>query len=224
MKKTPIIITVVIILFMGLGFLLYKISPPPVSALNLKEFDLSQVKDVSQPREVEADDHVMGNPGAKNTLIVYEDIQCPACKRFEPILKQLPSELTDTKLVFRHYPLYPTPHRNSLAAAYAAEAAAAQGKFWEFVSKMYEEQDAWANLPNPLDKMAEIAGSVGVSNLEQFKQNILNSKYSEKIQKDNFEALGLKVGSTPTLLLNGKQIELGDVESIKKQAQSLYIK
>ncbi len=221
MKKTPIIVTILVIAFMGLGFLLYKISPQPVSALDLKYFDFSQVKKTEKPRPIEQDDHILGSTDAKNVLVAYEDLQCPACRNFEPILKQLPTELADTKLVFRHYPLYPQPHINALASAYAAEAAAAQGKFWEFANLMYERQDEWANLKNPLEKMAEIANAAGVTNIEQFKSDVLSSKYSEKIQKDNFEALGMGVGGTPSLYYNGVKIEVGPAASIKAQIEKL---
>lgn len=221
MKKTPIIVTIVVIAFMGLGFLLYKISPQPEPGLDLKGFDYSQVQKTEKPRPIEQDDHILGNPDAKNVLIAYEDLQCPACKNFEPILKTLPMELSDTKLVFRHYPLYPQPHINALASAYASEAAAAQGKFWEFVNLMYERQEEWANLKNPLEKMAEIASAAGVTNIEQFKSDVLSSKYSEKIQKDNFEALGMGVGGTPSLYYNGVKIEVGSAASIKAQIEKL---
>ncbi|MBL8030590.1 MAG: thioredoxin domain-containing protein [Candidatus Doudnabacteria bacterium] len=225
-KKTSVIITVVVVLFLAFGFLLYKISPPPVSALKLKEFDFSQVKQVDRPRDVTAEDHVRGNREAKNTLVVYEDIQCPACRAFNPTLQQLPSLLKDTKVVFRHYPLYPTPHMNALSAAYASEAAGAQGKFWEFVDMMYERQNEWSNEKNPLEKMVEIAAAAGVSNIEQFKKDILESKYSEKIQADNFEAVGVGADATPTLMFNGTKIKLtsGTLEDLTKQVEPLYIK
>lgn len=225
-KKVSIIVTVVVVLFLALGFLLYKISPPPVSGLKLKEFDFSQVKEVSKPREVGSEDHVRGNREAKNTLVVYEDIQCPACAAFNPTLQQLPALLKDTKVVFRHYPLYPTPHMNSLAAAYASEAAAAQGKFWEFVDAMYEKQPEWANEKNPLEKMALIAREAGVEDIEKFKNDILESKYSEKIQADNFEAVGVGADATPTLMFNGTKIKLtsGTLEDLKSQVEPLYVK
>lgn len=226
MKKTPIIVTLIVIAFMGLGFLLYKISPQPVSALSLKEPDYSHATKLENPREVGSDDHILGNASAKNTMLAYEDIQCPACRAFKPTLEQIPTALNDTKLVFRHYPLYPSPHPNSLAAAYASEAANAQGKFWEFTNLMYDQQEDWANLQNPLDKMAEIAQSAGVNNIEQFKKDVLASKYFEKIEKDDLEAVGLQVGGTPTLYFNGHKIafKLGTIDEIKQLTEPYLIK
>lgn len=223
MKKTPIIVTVIVVLFLLLGFALYKISPKAQPALNLDYFDISSVKPVSQPREVGPDDHVLGSTQAKNTMVVYEDIECPVCRAFKPVLESMPSVLKDTKVVFRHYPLYPSPHPNSLAAAYAAEAASAQGKFWEFADLMYDRQDEWSNLPNPLDKMAEIAQAAGVPNIEQFKSDVLSSKYKDKIKNDDFEALGLQAGGTPTLYFNGKEIPYNpSIDAIKQAAEKLY--
>lgn len=224
MKKTPLIITILVIAFMALGFLLYKISPQPQSALNLDYFDLSSAQKVEQPRPVDGQDHVLGNPEAKNMVVAYEDIQCPACRAFKPVLEQLPSALSDTKVVFRHFPLYPKPHQNSLAAAYASEAAAAQGKFWEFTGLMYDRQSDWSDLPDPVDKFAEIAKDAGVGNIDQFKKDILASKYKDKIEKDDLEGVGLGVHGTPTLFFNGHEIQTGDLDAIKKEVEPLYIK
>lgn len=222
-KKAPVIITIVTILFLLLGFLLYKVSPQPISALNLDDFDLSQVQKTESPRPIEDSDHVLGNTDAKNTLIVYEDLQCPACRSFEPILKELPSQLQDTRVVFRHYPLV-TIHRNAVAGSYAAEAAGAQGKFWEFISLMYERQSEWDALANPIDKIVEIALASGVGDVEKFKSDILNKSNKEKIQKDYFEALGMNLSGTPSLIFNGKPIQLGGLDSIKQQVEPLYVK
>ena len=226
MKKTPIIVTSIVIAFLALGYLLYKVSPPPVSALELKYYDLSQAKKIDQPVEVSSDDHILGNPSAKNTIVAYEDIQCPACRSFKPILEQLPTALTDTKLVFRHFPLYPSPHPNSLAAAYASEAASAQGKFWEFTDLLYERQEDWADLANPLDKFVEIAQTAGVLDTAKFKADILASKYEPKIEKDNMEGAGLGVNATPTIFFNSHKLVLkqGTLDEIKSLVEPYYIK
>ena len=156
-------------------------------------------------------------------MVIYEDLQCPVCKNFEPILERIPEALKDTKVVFRHYPLYPNPHPNSMAAAYAAEAAAEHGKFWEYVSLMYKHQEDWASLKNPLDKFAELAVLAGITDIEKFKNDIVNSSNSEKIKKDYFEALGLKAGGTPSLYFNGKPIGYtSDLASIQRAAETMY--
>src|ERR1051326_6776536 len=120
--KKGITIAIVIILALGLGYFLFKISPQEQQqqTANLSDFDLSAAKPGSQtePRPLESDDHIFGNPNAKNTLITYEDYQCPYCAQASGMLGQAPSQLQDTKVVFRYFPL--SIHRNSVVSAYAA--------------------------------------------------------------------------------------------------------
>lgn len=213
--KQSITISLIILVAVGLGYYLFKISP--------QSPDYSNITPLLEPSALKADDHILGNPAAKNTAIIFEDLQCPACKAFSSIAEQIPEKFIDTKLVFRHFPLT-NNHKNALVAALASEAAADQGKFWEFVKLAYEKQNEWNQLADPSDKFAEISQAAGVSNVEQFKSDLSGQKYMERVQRDLKEALGLKVPGTPTLYFNNKILELGSIDSLKKQAEPLYIK
>ncbi|KXK08990.1 MAG: DSBA-like thioredoxin domain protein [Microgenomates bacterium OLB22] len=75
-------------------------------------------------------DHQIGTDSAKITLVEYSDFQCPACRAYHGIVKQVISEYKDNiRFIYRHFPLTQI-HQNALAASYAAEAAAQQGKFF----------------------------------------------------------------------------------------------
>lgn len=225
MKKI-ISIVIVLLVVLGLGYFLLKISPensqPYINSTD-SYFNLKPSKQQSEPVALQKDDHIYGKAESKNTLIVYEDLQCPACAAFEAVLKQVPTTLTDTKVVFRHFPLIGV-HKNATIASLAAEAASAQGKFWEFSFALYENQVSWAELDNPVDKFAELAQGVGVSNIDQFKSDVNSRKYLDRVQRDLTEAVNLGVDSTPTLYFNNKKIQVGNIDSIKKQAEGLYIK
>ena len=79
-------------------------------------------------------------PGAKITLVEFADYECPHCKRFQPVLRQILDEFPgDVKLYFKHYPL--PQHTNARLAAEAAVAAQKQGKFWQFQDKLWDQQD-----------------------------------------------------------------------------------
>jgi protein-disulfide isomerase len=162
----------------------------------------------------------MGKQDAKNTMVVYEDFQCPACASYFPIVEQFPVALTDTKVVFRHYPL--PQHQNAVPAAYAAEAAGAQGKFWDIYKQLYTTQDQWSNLADPTDKLVELAGVAGVPDLNKFRADMQSKIGKDKIQADISEGNGLKLGGTPSLYFNGKPLQLGNIDSIKQQVQPLY--
>jgi protein-disulfide isomerase len=222
MKKN-ITIAVIVILALAFGYYLFKLSPQtsvPGNSQSSGDFDLSQVKDIKEPRAVGSGDYVLGNPAAKNTMIVYEDFQCPACASYAPITEQFPVALTDTKLVFRHYPL--PQHKNAVSAAYAAEAAGVQGKFWEMYDKLYETQGSWEGLANPADMFAQLAGQIGLGDINKFKSDMSAKAGKNKIQEDWVEALSLNLGGTPSLYFNGQPIKVGNLEQVKVQAEKLY--
>jgi protein-disulfide isomerase len=84
-----------------------------------------------------ARDHVQGEAAAEFTLVEYGDFECPfsakAAERVHRLQRQLGGRL---RFVYRHLPLsHKHPH-----AQLAAEAAAAQGRFWEMYSMLFTHQ------------------------------------------------------------------------------------
>src|SRR5688500_17302044 len=85
-------------------------------------------------------DHSQGPPDAPVTLVEYGDYECPYCGKAYPIIKRLQKTVGDRlRFVFRNFPLN-TIHAHASVAAQAAEAAAAQGKFWAMHDILYEHQ------------------------------------------------------------------------------------
>ena len=145
--------------------------------------------------------HTIGDINAPVTIVQFGDIQCPACQAAQPIVNQtLEKYSQNIYFVFRHYPL--SIHKNSEVAAKAAEAAGAQGKFFEMVDYMYTNQKEWSEVANPRELFGKYAEQFGL-NLDQFKQDM--DKDWENIMSDF--ALGNKVGveSTPTFFINGEK-------------------
>src|SRR3712207_5630839 len=88
-----------------------------------------------------AGDHARGPEDAPVTLVKYGDYECPHCGRAHPLLKELRERTGErVRFVFRHFPL-DSVHPRSRRAAQAAEAAAAQDRFWEMHDLLYEGQD-----------------------------------------------------------------------------------
>lgn len=219
MKKAASIV-IVILLTLGFGYFLFKISPQQEeqNRNTVADFDLSQVKSIAEPGPVNSQDHIEGDINAKNTFIAYEDYQCPACAQTAGLVKQVPQAFADTKVVFRYFPLYQI-HKNSIISAYAAEAAGAQGKYWEMHDLLFGKQAEWSELNNPLDYFAGLARQAGVSNIEQFKSDITSKKFKDRIQKDLVESLSLNLQGTPTFYFNGHKLENNTLEKMKEQAQ-----
>src|SRR5581483_4700652 len=88
-----------------------------------------------------ARDHVRGVEDAPVTLVEYGDYQCPYCGQAEVVIRELLVSFGDElRYVWRHLPLNDV-HPDAQAAAEAAEAAAAQGAFWEMNDKLLRHQD-----------------------------------------------------------------------------------
>lgn len=223
--KKYVSIAIVILLVFGVGYFLFKISPQEQqqSQTPQENFDLSQVKPESQPRAISEDDHILGDPSAKNTFISYEDYQCPACAATADMLKQIPSTFPDTKLVFRYFPLTQI-HKNAVNAMYAAEAAGAQGKYWEMHDALFKSQNDWSGLADPVDYFAGLAKNIGVADLDKFKTDITDKKFKSRVEKDLVDSYSLNIPGTPSVFFNGHPIKLDTLDNMKKEAEQYFIK
>jgi protein-disulfide isomerase len=150
-----------------------------------------------------------GAKNAKVTLVEFGDFQCPACAAAHPIVEQILAEYKeDVKFVFREFPLPAAVHPNSKISAYAAEAAGAQGKFFEMYDALYKNQDEWGGDKNPMQFFEKYAKNIGLD-MDKFKSDVESKKYEEKIQKDAVDGNALGVTATPTFFLNGEKITGG---------------
>ncbi len=168
----------------------------------------------------------LGNPGSgttsaatnnpRVTLVEFADLQCPACRTYHPVVKELLDIYPgDVRLIFKHFPLIAI-HPNAMAAAIAAEAAGQQGKFFEFVDLAYEKQGEWASLPNPEDKFAELAKALGLD-VNKFKSALSDNALEDKVEEQRNEGIKNGVQGTPSFFINGVKIENPkDLEAFKQ--------
>jgi protein-disulfide isomerase len=155
---------------------------------------------------IHPDSHEMNNH-SKVTLVEFGDFQCPACGAEYPIVTQLLQNYgKKINFVFRNFPL--PQHQNAQAAAEAAEAAGAQGKFFEMYNLLYTNQDTWGETTNAQDYFNKYAQALKL-NMTQFKADTASKKYSSKIQKDVNDGYAVGVNATPTFYLNGVAIQGG---------------
>lgn len=146
-----------------------------------------------------------GNPTAKVTVVEFADFQCPACGAFQPEMKKILSDYNGKiYFVYRHFPL--PMHKNAKPAALAAEAAAAQGKFWAMYDKLFESQSSWEALDNPTDTFVDMAKALHIDETA-FKKALTENVGSDAIQKGIDDGNKAGVNSTPTVFVNGKKIE-----------------
>jgi len=153
---------------------------------------------------VNAEDWVKGNRDAKVVLIEYSDFQCPACAFYYPLLKRISEEFGDKlAIVYRHFPL--PQHQNAKSAAYAAEAAGRQEKFWEMHNLIFENQKDWKDKRSADEIFINYAQTLNL-NLDQFKTDFASKEIRKKVENAYNNAVRLGLNSTPTFFLNGKKI------------------
>ncbi|HEX8325756.1 MAG TPA: DsbA family protein [Tepidisphaeraceae bacterium] len=150
-------------------------------------------------------DHALGPWSAPAQLLEYGDYECPDCLRAHPVLDRVRERFGDRLLfAFRHFPLF-TVHRHASVAAQAAEAAAAQGKFWAMHDLLYRNQDRL----DPPD-LTHYALKAGLE-VYRFENALADGTYRQRVQSDFEGAQRSGVRGTPTLFLNGVRYE-GPVE------------
>lgn len=150
--------------------------------------------------------HVIGENKAGVTLVEFGDFQCPACRQYFPIVEQVVEKYkADIQFQFRHYPLVQI-HKHAFEGSRAAEAAGKQDKFWEMYRLLYQNQDGWSVLSDPLPTFVGYAKSLGL-NTEKFQTDYASSEINDIINADYQEGIKIGANSTPTFVLNGKKIE-----------------
>lgn len=153
---------------------------------------------MQRPDAISKDDHVRGPQDAALTVIEYGDFQCPYCARAHAALTELGEEL-GLRLVFRHLPL---TDRHPLAelAAEAAEAAAAQDRFWPMHDLLYERQ---REVMDPQD-LAELAESLDLDT-GRFRDDLRARRHRARVERDLDAARSQGLHVTPTLFINGER-------------------
>ena len=145
---------------------------------------------------IRSEDHAHGPEDAPYTLVEYGDYECPACGRLYVILRDLQQDIAARlRVVFRHYPLSGI-HHHAQQAAEAAEAAGAQGKFWEMHTLLFERQGA-LHTRDLMDYAQELTLDV-----ERFRHELKNQTYSDKVRADFIAGVQNGVYGTPGLFLN----------------------
>lgn len=151
-------------------------------------------------------DNIKGVASSTVVLMEYSDFQCPACRSYYPILREVMAEYGDKiTFVYRHFPLI-SIHPNAEFAARAAEAAHKQGKFWEMHDLLFEKQNEWAKVANVAPIFESYATLLGLS-VDQFKADYISDEVKKLVRAHRVHATKSGLSSTPTFFLNGQKIE-----------------
>jgi protein-disulfide isomerase len=166
--------------------------------------------------EVDPDrDHIRGSARAPVTLVEYGDYQCPYCGQAEVVIRELLVSFgDDLRYVWRHLPLNDV-HPDAQMAAEAAEAAGAQGAFWEMNDKLIEHQDALTQ-PN----LARYAEELNLD-VERFWDELRRREHAPRVAEDVASADASGVVGTPSFFINGRRHQGAyDTETLTKAVRT----
>lgn len=153
-------------------------------------------------------DHVRGPAHAPVTVVNYSDYECPGCQKRHRAIEKMADQLLGTvRLVIRHFPLVKV-HPHALRAAETAEAAAAQGKFWEMNRLLFLHPDKLED-----KDLRKYAREIGLD-LERFDREMADGIYAGQIMKDSYSSLIHGITGTPTTFVNDVRYAMGELELI----------
>ncbi|MEO6392063.1 MAG: thioredoxin domain-containing protein [Pyrinomonadaceae bacterium] len=155
------------------------------------------------------DDPSKGDVNAPVTVVMFTDFQCSACAATHPLLKELLKPYGNrVRLVIRDFPLQ--MHPESVIAAEAANAANAQGKFWQYIEILYTHQDALKPA-----QLQQYASQVGL-NRQKFDLEMSRGAYRNEILHDLDDGNKYGVSGTPGIFINGRRVSDLRPESLQR--------
>lgn len=147
------------------------------------------------------DDPAKGSANAPVTIVMFSDFQCPACARTHPVLEEVLKQYLPNKarFVVRDFPLMDL-HPQAFRAAEAANAANAQGKFFEFIDVLYKNQKALDDA-----SLKRYAAEIGLD-VKRFEADLASNRFAAEIRKDREDGINYGIKGTPTIFVNGVRV------------------
>jgi protein-disulfide isomerase len=150
------------------------------------------------------DGYALGQADAPVTIDLYEDFQCPACRRWgEVVFPSLAAnELADgtARLVFHDFAFIGP---ESFDAARAGHAAANQGRFWDLWATIYASLGGENSGALEPSRLVEMARSLGLD-VDRFTADMALGAAGPAVDAANADAQRLGVNSTPTVVIEGR--------------------
>ena len=188
--------------------------PPPAQPPQPQGEDFSKVYNIPQ-------DHspLKGKKSAPVTIVEFVDFQCPFCARFHaPVVETLSAYPDKVNYILKNFPL--SFHPQSRPAAKAALAAGEQGKYYEMVDALLENNTRLSE-----ETFKELAGKLGL-NVKNFLKDYKDkdAQWEQYIQADMKLADQVDVRGTPTFYINGHKTNARDLQSFKQEIDGILNK
>ena len=142
-------------------------------------------------------DHYRGPADAPLVIVEYGDFECPFCSRATGSVDEVLDRLGDEVVwVWRHLP-QPRIHPHAVESAHAAEAAGLQGRFLEYASTLFSQQDRLER-----DDLVAAAERLGLD-LDRFVADLDGAEAARRVQEDADDADLMDLLGTPAFFVNG---------------------
>ncbi|WP_229117189.1 DsbA family protein [Enemella dayhoffiae] len=150
--------------------------------------------------------HLNRVENAPVTVVEFLDFECPACAALYPTMEQTRATYGDrVNFVMRYFPL--PGHQNAMAAARAVEAAGQQGQWEAMYRKMFETQNQWAGRPGVDALFRGYAAELGLD-VTAWEAAYNDPATTDRIEADQADGEALGVTGTPTVYVNGDELQL----------------
>lgn len=212
------IIVLVLVIMVAGGFYFYRTSNPanrtgpaantPQTNTTRPPLNMAAAPPGAQPP------NMLGSPSATVTIEEFADFQCGSCAAAHPVLKEITAAYSGNKnfkFIFRNYPLQ--MHDKAYDAAVAVEAAGMQGttKFWQMQDQLFTNQHLWSSAnSNYRELFAGYAQKIGLD-VEKWKTDMSGTQAKLRVDQDLARGRALSVTSTPTVIINGRQVPYSEV-------------
>jgi protein-disulfide isomerase len=215
MRRYPpfIIVVSVGLLTLASATILYRAKSVALSTIETNKIDKiapqrereeGEAKRPKQKMERAEPVHLRGNPDAPVMLEEFGDFQCPPCASLSDLIKQLQKEYGQRLgVIFSHFPLL--AHAHAKEAAWAAEAAGMQDKFWEMHDLLYREQPVWNKAKDVRALFGSYAGILRLD-IDRFKKDMESARAKARVEADQKRGTTLGVSSTPGLFINDSAV------------------
>jgi protein-disulfide isomerase/uncharacterized membrane protein len=147
--------------------------------------------------------NVLGSENPKLVIHEFTDFQCPYCAYSHLMLDRLVSEVPDVRVEHHDFPLNKacnpmvkySPHKFSCEAVFYARAAKEQGKYWDYINLLFDNQN---NLSD--SKFLELGKDLNL-NTNQLKKDASSPEVRIELKEDLKMAQEENIKATPTYIM-----------------------
>jgi protein-disulfide isomerase len=155
-------------------------------------------------------------------IVEFSDLECPHCKKAQPIMEKLAGDFPQVRFIFQQFPLPASLHPWAMKAAQYADCAGQINKdaFWKYVDAIFENQGGIA-LATADDKLKELAIPSGLDAM-RIAGCADSPETAARIKKSMDLGAALEVNETPTVFMNGRRVRgVADIpyEKLKELVQ-----